>query len=221
MHRRIRSAGLCAAFVPLVLGLAACSHSTNGMLPPGAATASQPTTKSPDARVAAPAVFTAGATALSLTPNFRRGYGAVICAGQGCRVQPAPADTLLGGGVIDFGNVMQGYDYLYRYAMRVAVTAPSSWTLFGEVSSSNVTSTSGSFSSDALSYLPTTYSAQNNKDTNLPFMASTPFQVVGGGDAVAHGNGGSSNLDFDYILRVPETAALGSYSIQVVYTVVP
>src|SRR6202163_1635786 len=50
-------------------------------------------------------------------PNYASGFGPI--GGLGSGSTPAVgAGAVLGGGTVDFGNVVVGYQYLYKYAAR-------------------------------------------------------------------------------------------------------
>ncbi len=71
---------------------------------------------------------------LSLTPNYQAGFGP--SGGSGSGSTPAPGSgAVLNGGVIDFGNqVVQGYQYIYKYAVQAGVLTNDGggFTLYAE-----------------------------------------------------------------------------------------
>ncbi len=71
---------------------------------------------------------------LTITPNYQSGFGPQGGVGSGST--PAPGGgASLNGGVVDFGNqVVQGYSYLYKYAVKAAVETNDAggFTLYAE-----------------------------------------------------------------------------------------
>lgn len=69
-----------------------------------------------------------------MTPNYQTGYGPQGGAGSGSTPAPGALASLKGGDV-DFGsNVVQGYQYLYKYAAQATVVTNdlSGFSVYGE-----------------------------------------------------------------------------------------
>ncbi|MDQ2864867.1 MAG: hypothetical protein M3R51_01440 [Candidatus Eremiobacteraeota bacterium] len=174
---------------------------------------------------------------VSVTPNYATGYGAILSKFGGGAQMPvsgpgAPA-------AVDFGSVLAGDSYLYKFAAHVKVSTndPGGFNLYGEGTADFIAVTSGGNAplSSTLFYVN---SVAGGTDTNNGFNAPAyPFSktsgAVTGGSPPSINYGGSypnpiaaSNTplaDFyeDYLLKTPATAVSSSYAIWVVYTVVP
>lgn len=178
---------------------------------------------------------------IALTPNYSTGFGSVKAV---IGTQPAPthgpnAGPAIGQGDIDFGTVLSGTSYLYKFAAHVNVTSndPNGFSLYGQGAADfQQTSGGGTMStSQTLYYLR---SVSGGADSNTGFTPGLPFynapagQVSGFSYAVAptisppYGSpiatSAIANNDFyyDYQLKVPATASNGLYYLWVVYTVV-
>ncbi len=178
---------------------------------------------------------------LALTPNYASGFGPQGGVGSGST--PAPGSgAVLDGGVVDFGNqVVQGYSYLYKYAVQAAVQTNDSngFTLFAEGSSNVIDTTSGATYplNQLLFWLP-------SSAANSPFSSATPFQVTSGTPGCAgacitySGNppptasvwsypsstlslpGSAATQGFDYQLRLFSSPPTDSFYVYIVYTAV-
>ena len=196
----------------------------------------------------APAMATNGSTTVkwfankivkfNLTPNYAAGFG-TIKATFGTPGAPTPGpNAFLNGGSVDFGTVMTGTDYLYRYAAHVNVqTNAPGFNVYAE-GSADFTGT-GANAGNSLPIGQTIYylnSTSGGGDPNTGFSASTPFQkttqpgaaynnptiVYGAYPAPSVVSAtGSADYYFDYQLKIPSNASLGAYYVYVVYTVVP
>lgn len=183
---------------------------------------------------------------MSLTPNYFTGFGQVKAV---FGTQPAPthgpnAGPAVGTGDIDFGNILAGTNYIYKYAAHVNVTTNDSngFKLYGEGAAAffNTTDSTSTPLNSTLFYANSTSGAP--ADANTGFTPGLPFQqtsgvVTGGtyGSASASINYGgsypsqpvasslvpSNDYYYDYLLKVPVTATSGLYFVWVVYTVVP
>jgi hypothetical protein len=178
---------------------------------------------------------------LALTPNYQTGYGPQGGAGSGST--PAPGGgAALDGGVVDFGNqVVQGYAYLYKYALQASVRTndANGFTLYAEGSSDIVDGVTGG----TIALNQTLYWLKSSS-SNSPFSAATPFQKTsastcgtgcinyGGADPPATASVwsyGSSTMGqpgnavaqgFDYQLRLYNSPATDNFSVYIVYTAV-
>ncbi|TAM75266.1 hypothetical protein EPN44_09425 [bacterium] len=184
---------------------------------------------------------TAVIISMTVAPNFQSGFGP-----QGGPSSPAPAagpSAIPGGGYVDFGKVVQGYNYLYKYAAQVAVLTndSSGFQVFAEGSSDFTSASSGTWPIDTtLFWLP-------SNGTNTPYAAAVPFSktsamVTGSGatTGISYGAGlppssalvwsyahstiglpsNSATQGYDYQLRLSGGAPVTQFSVYVVYTVV-
>jgi hypothetical protein len=178
---------------------------------------------------------------VGITPNYYSGFGQVPAV---IGTQPAPThgpNATLDGGSVDFGNVLTGKNYLYKYATKLTVTTndPSGFNVYGEGAADffNTTDSTTIPISQAVYYLSST--SGSPADSNTGFSPGTPFLKTGG---VVSGGGYSgppptiaysvypspiasvlaatANLYYDYQLKVPATATQGVYYVWIVYTVV-
>lgn len=175
---------------------------------------------------------------LTVTPNYAAGYGPVTVSPP---PSPAPAvGPLAASGYVDFGNVVAGYNYLYRDAAQLGVVTNDSngFTVYAEGSSDFVGGTS------TLPLANTLFWLQTNAG-NSPFSAATSFETTtspttGGGTGIAYGGappatatiwqytqstiGLTNNMaqrGYDYLLRLPSSAPQATMDLYIVYTVVP
>jgi len=184
---------------------------------------------------------TAVIISMSLTPNFQTGYGPT---GGPASPTPAPGPSAApSGGYVDFGKVVQGYNYLYRDAAQVSVLTndSSGFQVFAEGSSDFQSVSNGTWPiGTTLFWLPTNTS-------NTPFSAAVPFEktsamVTGSGTStgITYGAGGPpssaliwaypsstvglsgnmANQGYDYQLRLSGSAPVAQFTVYVVYTVV-
>ena len=177
---------------------------------------------------------------LSLTPNYYSGFGQVAAK---IGTQPAPThgpNAVQNGGSVDFGSVLAGTNYLYKYAVHLNVNSTDSngVNLYGEGAAdffNQKDSTSVPISS-AVYWLSSTSGAP--ADSNTGFSAAVPFQkttgiVTGGSYAVPASIAytvypapitstmtTNSDLYYDYQLHVPPSATQGDYFVWVVYTAI-
>ncbi|MFN2459672.1 MAG: hypothetical protein ABR591_03120, partial [Candidatus Velthaea sp.] len=71
----------------------------------------------------------------TVTPNYQAGFGPQ--GGSGSGSNPAVgASAHLGSGFVDFGNVVAGYAYIYKFAAQVSVTTNDNlgFNVYGEAS---------------------------------------------------------------------------------------
>jgi hypothetical protein len=176
---------------------------------------------------------------MSLTPNYASGFGAVKAT---FGTQPAPVagpNASLNGGSVDFGSIISGNTYLYKYAAHLHITSndTNGVAVYGEGAADffNTNDSTSQALNQTLFYLPSTASG----DANTGFSASLPFnRTTGAVSGGAYGTPASisystfpapitntltanSDLYYDYQLKVPVTATGGLYYVWVVYTVVP
>ncbi|HTU80481.1 MAG TPA: hypothetical protein VMF61_00035 [Candidatus Acidoferrales bacterium] len=177
---------------------------------------------------------------MTLTPNYYTGFGQVPAK---IGTQPAPThgpNAVAGGGSVDFGDVLAGTNYLYKYAVQLNVSSTDSngVNLYGEGAADffNQTNSTTIPISSAVYWLTST--SGTPADTNTGFSAAVPFQktagMVSGGSfsvpatiaytvypsPIQSTAGGNANFYFDYQLHVPPTAAQGDYFVWIVYTAI-
>jgi hypothetical protein len=178
---------------------------------------------------------------LTITPNYQTGFGPTGGAGSGST--PAPGSgASLNGGIVDFGaNVVQGYSYLYKYAVKAGVTTNdmSGFTLYAEGTSDLNDMTAG-----GTSPLDQTLYWLVSSTANNPFSPAKAFQPTGssvgcGGTCINYiGNPPSSAIvwnyptstmglsgqiateGFDYQLRLSSSMNPDNYNVYIVYTAV-
>ncbi len=184
---------------------------------------------------------------MSLTPNYYTGFGQVKAV---FGTQPAPthgpnAGPAVGQGDVDFGNLLAGITYIYKYATHLNVTTndPSGFKVYGEGAAAfyNQTDSSSLPLNTTLFWLNST--SGSPADSNTGFTPGQPFEQTGGVVAPAQPNYGTpptinygvtypsipvatsitptKDLYYDYVLKVPPTATQGQYFVWIVYTVVP
>ena len=184
---------------------------------------------------------------IALTPNYNAGFGQVPAV---IGTQPAPThgpNAMLAGGSVDFGDVLAGKNYLYKYAahLNVQANSPTGVYVYGEgaadfVCNSNCNSSGGggitTVPLNEAVYFLTSAAAG---DANTGFSASTPFFKTGAmvtnnsysttpvityaayPSPIAQSTTGIADFYWDYQLKVPINAANGNYYVWIVYTVVP
>src|ERR1700680_4598449 len=114
-----------------------------------------------------------------VTPNYLSGFGPIGGLGSGSNPAAGPG-AVLNGGTVDFGNVVVGYQYLYKYAAQVSVQTndAAGFVVYGE----GATDLNGSNPVPA----PATYPlAQTlfwliSSGTNSPFSPAHTFNRTGG-----------------------------------------
>jgi hypothetical protein len=176
---------------------------------------------------------------LTLTTNYQTGFGPQGGAGSGSTPSPGPGTST---GAIDFGTVVQGYNYLYKYAAQVAVmtndvngfvlyaegtsdfdaTFPLQNSLFWMPSSANNTPYTGpptarSFQKTLSPVTLGANSASINYGGAAPNNAAQIWQYNA---STVNLPGSVASQGYDYQLDVPSSTNISSYSIYVVYTAV-
>jgi hypothetical protein len=178
---------------------------------------------------------------LTVVPNYQSGFGPQ--GGTGSGATPAPgALAVLDSGTVDFGNLIAGFQYLYKYAALVTVQTndTAGFIVYAEGSTdlngSNPVPSPPTFPiNQALFWMV-------SSTGNSPFSAATPFNsttspVSNGGQTITYAvgppassqiwsnpTGGTVTQGYDYQLRLPTsiTPAANStqFNVYVVYTVV-
>jgi hypothetical protein len=179
---------------------------------------------------------------LTITPNYQSGFGPQGGVGSGST--PAPGGgASLDGGVIDFGTqVVQGYAYLYKYAVKAAVQTNDSggFTLYAEGMTDIQDNTNPGSTiplNQTLYWLP-------SGTGNTPFSSATAFQKTSasacGVSCINYGGmnppatssvwmyptatfgqpGNAATQGFDYELRLYNSPPADNFSVYIVYTAV-
>lgn len=178
---------------------------------------------------------------MTLTPNYASGCGAVKAVFGTQPAATAPPQGCMAGGAIDFGGILAGTSYLYKYASHLNLQTNDSngVNIYGEGAADFVNTADGSSTplNQALYYLPST---SGGADSNTGFSASLPFyrttnSVSGNSFGTAPtisyisypspiastSLSGASDFYYDYQLKVPPMATGGQYYVWILYTVVP
>jgi hypothetical protein len=176
-----------------------------------------------------------------VVPNYLSGFGPTGGLGSGS-TPAAGASAVLGGGTVDFGNVIVGYQYLYKYAAQVSVQTNDSagFVVYGE----GATDLNGSNPIPAPATFPlfqTLYWLVSGAG-NTPFSPATSFNRTNG-NPIAGGAGGidysgvggkplpasavwtyptSGNVSrgYDYELRLSGAIPTSQFNVYIVYTVI-
>lgn len=176
-----------------------------------------------------------------VTPNYLSGYGPQGGLGSGVTPAPGPSASLQGG-TVDFGNVVVGYQYLYKYAAQVAVQTNDSagFVVYGE----GATDLNGSNPVPSPATWPifsTLYWLPSNS-SNSPFSPAHSFNKTGGVPIAGGANGidysgsggvppamsvvwtnstsGSVTQGYDYELRLSGAMPASQFNVYIVYTVI-
>ncbi len=178
---------------------------------------------------------------VQVIPNYLTGFGPVGGLGSG-QSPVVGAGASLGGGTVDFGNVVVGYQYLYKYAAQVNVQTndAAGFIVYGE----GATDLNGSNPIPAPATFPlaqTLFWLISN-GSNSPFSPARTFNrtsgapIGGGAGGIDYsGTGGtppamaqiwsnptSGNLSqgYDYELRLSGTIPTSQFNVYIVYTVI-
>lgn len=177
----------------------------------------------------------------ALTPNYASGYGTVKAV-FGTQPTPSPGSgACFQGCAVDFGNVLAGTDYLYKYAahLNIVTNDVNGVNIYGEGAADffNQNDSSSVSLNQAVYYLTST---SGGSDSNTGFSPSYPFYRTSGSvsgnsygtaptisyttyPAPIANTASSSTADlyYDYQLKIPGAATTGAYYVWIVYTVVP
>jgi hypothetical protein len=177
---------------------------------------------------------------MALTPNYATGCGTVKAVFGTQPAPVAPPQGCMAGGAIDFGGILAGTNYLYKFAshLNTQTNDANGVNVYGEGAADFVNTADGSSTPlyQTLYYLNST---SGGADSNTGFSASFPFNrttasVAGNSFATAPTisyatypapiastlAGGSADFYYDYQLKVPPLATNGQYYVWIVYTVV-
>jgi hypothetical protein len=176
-----------------------------------------------------------------IIPNFASGFGPTGGLGSGATPAPGP-NAVLNGGTVDFGNVIVGYQYLYKYAAQISVQTNDSagFVVYGE----GATDFNGSNPIPAPPTLPifqTLYWLQSSA-SNTPYTPASSFNKTNGSPIAGGANGidytgvggvpspmsvvwsshtaGNLQQGYDYQLRLSGTVPASQFNVYIVYTVI-
>ncbi len=153
------------------------------------------------------------------TWSFTKAVWAARRSGLGCdaRARPSSAPS---GGFIDFGGVVQGYQYLYKYAVQVNVTSndPLGFQVFADGATDLRGDLGGTWPiNQTLFWLV-------SGPGNSPFSAANSFQAAPATALVwsypTNATGAGVNQGFDYELRLTTPINEDRFNVNVQYTAV-
>jgi hypothetical protein len=176
-----------------------------------------------------------------VVPNYQSSFGPTGGLGSGSTPAAGPS-AVLGGGTVDFGSVVVGYEYLYKYAAQVSVQTndAAGFVVYGE----GATDLNGS----APVPVPATWPLQQtlfwlvSSASNTAFSPASAFNKtttgvpvgVNGSNGINYGAGApspasmiwsnpsSGNLSqgYDYELRLSGSIPISQFNVYIVYTVI-
>jgi hypothetical protein len=178
---------------------------------------------------------------MQVMPNYLAGFGPQGGLGSGSTPAAGPS-AVLHGGTVDFGNVVVGYQYLYKYAAQVSVQSNDSagFVVYGE----GATDLNGSNPVPAPATFPLAQTLYwlVSASGNSPFSPATTFNktigipLAGGANGIDYsGTGGvpsagamvwstqtAGNLvqGYDYQLRLSSVIPISQFNVYIVYTVI-
>lgn len=181
---------------------------------------------------------------LSLTPNYQSGFGPQGGAGSGSTPAPGSGATL-GGGVIDFGTqVVQGYQYIYKYALQASVVTNDGrgFNLYAEGASNiNDATLGGTVPINQILYWMASSASNSAFSAATAFQATTyPTSAGCGGQCINYGAaippatavvwsypsstigqpGNAAKQGYDYQLRLANVTNADSFNVYITYTAV-
>lgn len=177
----------------------------------------------------------------ALTPNYATGCGTVKAVFGTQPAATAPAQGCMTGGAVDFGGILAGTNYLYKYAshLNLQTNDVNGVSIYGEGAADFVNTADGTSTAlnQSLYYLTST---SGGSDLNTGYTPSYPFyrttasvsgNSFGTAPTIAYASypppiaatntSGSADFYYDYQLKVPPLATSGQYYVWIVYTVVP
>jgi hypothetical protein len=178
---------------------------------------------------------------VQVIPNYLAGFGPTGGLGSGS-TPAAGASAVFQGGTVDFGNVVVGFQYLYKYAAQVNVQTndAAGFIVYGEgatdLNGSNPVPTPATFP------LAQTLFWLVSGASNTPFSPAQTFNrtsgnpIAGGAGGIDYsGTGGvpspmaviwtnatSGNVSqgYDYQLRLSGAIPISQFNVYIVYTVI-
>lgn len=156
---------------------------------------------------------------LSLTPNYSGGYGPQGGAGSGATPAPGPS-AAPSAGYIDFGGVVQGYQYLYKYAVQVTVQSndPLGFQVYANGATDLQGDSGGTWPiNQTLFWLPSSAG-------NSAFSGATSFQAAPANSVVwsypTTAGAPGANQGYDYELRLTTPINVDRFNVTIQYTAV-
>ena len=133
----------------------------------------------------------------TVTPNYQSGFGPTGGLGSGKTPAVGPG-AVLGGGTVDFGQVVVGYSYLYKYAAQISVTTndTAGFIVYAE-GATDLNGTTNWPLANTLFWLP-------SNSGNSPFSPATSFNKT---SATPLGVNGSGGIDYSGVGGVPPSTA--------------
>jgi hypothetical protein len=176
-----------------------------------------------------------------IVPNYATGFGPQGGFGSGS-TPAAGAGAVLNGGTVDFGNVVVGYQYIYKYAAQLSVQTndAAGFVVYAEGATdwngSNPVPTPATWPILHTLYWLTS-NASNTAYTPAKSFAKTAGAPIAGGalgidysgvggkpsaGSVVWSYPGSGNVTqgFDYQLRLPGSIPTSQFNLYIVYTVI-
>jgi hypothetical protein len=176
-----------------------------------------------------------------VVPNYATGFGPQGGFGSGS-APAAGASAVLNGGTVDFGNVVVGYQYIYKYAAQVSVQTndAAGFVVYAEgatdLNGSNPTPTPATWPIFHTLYWLASNASNTAFTPAKSFLATAGTPLGGGALGIDYsGVGGkpsagaviwtspvSGNVTqgFDYQLRLPGSLPTSQFNVYIVYTVI-
>ena len=173
-----------------------------------------------------------------VVPNYAAGFGPQGGLGSGATPTPGP-NAVANGGTVDFGNVVVGYQYLYKYAAQVSVQTndAAGFVVYAEgatdLNGSNPVPSPATFPIFSTLYWLTSSSSNTPFSPATSFNKTTGTPINGGQNGITYaGNppstssvwssavAGNLTQGYDYQLRLPGTIPASQFNVYIVYTVV-
>jgi len=177
-----------------------------------------------------------------VVPNYQSGFGVTSTSGAGSGTTPATGSTaVLDGGQVDFGNVVVGYQYLYKYAVQVSVNTNDQAGFIVYAEGATDLNGSNPVPSPATYHLFQTLFWMVSASGNTPFTSATSFNKTTGTPLGTNGSGGinygggspastsavwSSATDgsltqgYDFELNLNDAMPIAQFNVYIVYTVI-
>ncbi len=175
-----------------------------------------------------------------VTPNYKTGFGPTGGLGSGS-TPAAGSGAVLDGGTVDFGNVVVGYQYLYKYAAQVNVQTndTAGFVVYAEgatdLNGSNPVPSPATFPLFETLYWLVDSAANTAFSPATSFSATTsgtPLGVNGANGITYPGSPpmsssvwssstpGSLTEGYDYQLHLSGAMPISQFNVYIVYTVV-
>ncbi|MBV8642818.1 MAG: hypothetical protein JO225_02755 [Candidatus Eremiobacteraeota bacterium] len=177
-----------------------------------------------------------------VVPNYASGYGPQGGLGSGATPTPGP-NAVANGGTVDFGNVVAGYQYIYKYAAQVNVQTNDSAGFVVYAEGATDLNGSNPVPSPATYPILSTLFWLTSSSSNTAFSPATSFNKTGGTALGVNGSngidysgsggtppaastvwnsatGGNISQGFDYQLRLSGSIPISQFNVYIVYTVI-